>query len=521
MLADASLLNAAVTIFFGALAGGVTNAVAIWMLFHPYEPKGPGPFRLQGAIPKNKARLAKTIGRTVGQRLLTSEDLTRQLSASGVREAFHNAVRKFVVSVLQTERGSLRSELAPGLLAEVERVLEQTAPTVADRAAEFVSTDAFREAVARFLARTRDEFADRPIGEVLTDARRTAIRERVETWVTDAAASQGLEQTINDWLGRQLAHLAEDRTPLLERLPRGIVAALEKEVADYLPVALDRLATTLADPEARSRIQRALHDLFQRFVRDLLLHERIVARLVVTERTVARLLDNFEREGADNLAHLLDEPQVRAQVARSINDAVVSFLRRPIGDHLRRLGPERLAGIQETAVVHITAVLRAPTTRRYAIERLDRALEATEQRTWGDLLRHLPPERAAELVADAAQAPQVRTWVADGTAAALQGLLDRPIGRPAAWLPEGSVDRLAAALAPALWTWIQDQLPTIVERVDVQTMVEQKVLGFSLERIEEIVRATSQRELNVIVRLGYVLGAIVGAVAYGVSLVLP
>ena len=44
--------------------------------------------------------------------------------------------------------------------------------------------------------------------------------------------------------------------------------------------------------------------------------------------------------------------------------------------------------------------------------------------------------------------------------------------------------------------------------------------GFSLERIEQIVRATTQRELDVIVRLGWVLGAIVGLVAYGISVIL-
>ena len=32
------LVRALVTIGFGALAGGLTNSVAIWMLFHPYEP---------------------------------------------------------------------------------------------------------------------------------------------------------------------------------------------------------------------------------------------------------------------------------------------------------------------------------------------------------------------------------------------------------------------------------------------------------------------------------------------------
>ncbi len=520
-MADSSLLRAAVTVVFGALAGGLTNAVAISMLFHPYEPRGLWRFRIQGAIPKNKPRLAKTIGRTVGQRLITSEDLTTQLSAPGMREAFDTAVRRFVSALLDTTRGPLRREFPPGLVAELEHNIDVIAETVAARVTAFTATEAFRTAVERFLAKTHEEYGERPIGEVLTAARQAAIRDRVEQWVSDAVESSELEYTISDWLDRQLSRLQHDRTPLLDRLPADLVAAVEREMTGYLPVALDRLAAVLSDPDARSRMQRALHELFQRFVRELLLHERIVARLVVTEKTIARLLDNFEREGVDQLAALLDEPAMRTQVARSINDAVVNFLRRPLAEHFERLGSERIAGIRKTAATQITAALRDPSTRHHAIERLDRALQAAEQRTWGDLLRHLPPERAAAWIADAAQAPRLAAWVADGTATALRSALDRPLGRPADWLPEGAVDRIAQALAPILWEWVQHQVPEVVAKVDVQGMVEEKVLRFSLERIEQIVRATSQRELDVIIRLGYVLGAFVGALAYLVSLVIP
>ncbi len=521
MPVELDALRAVVTVLFGALAGGITNAVAISMLFHPYEPRGLWPLRLQGAIPKNKARLAKTIGRTVGQRLLTSEDLTQQLSAPGVREAFDRAVRHFVSTMLETERGPLREEFPAGLVAELEQVLDGVAATVAGRVDEFVATEQFQEAVERFLAKAHDEYADRPIGDVLTAARQEAIRERVEQWVSDAVTSPELDHTIYGWLDRQIGRLSQDETALLDRLPPDLVAAVEREMTGYLPVALDRLAAILSDPEARARIQRALHELFERFVRELMLHERIVARLVVTEKTIARLLDNFEREGVDQLAALLDEPEMRTQVARSINDAVVNFLRRPLRDHFERLGPERTEGIKQTAGRNITAALRDPTSRQHAIEQLDRALQATERRTWGDLLQHLPPERAAAWLAETARTPRLRSWVEDGTASALRALLNRPVGRPADWLPEGSVERIAAQLSPALWAWIQDQVPEVVAQVDVQTMVEQKVLGFSLQRIEEIVRNTTQRELNLIVRLGYVLGAIVGAIAYGVSLLMP
>ena len=160
---DWNLVNALVTIAFGAIAGGVTNAVAIWMLFHPYDSRGIGPLRLQGAIPKNKARLATTIGRTVGERLLTAEDLARQLSAPGLREAFDIAVARFVESMLETERGSLRDELPEGLITEIEQAFTTLSPAIADRLAEYTQTDGFREAVAGFQRRMTDELGDRPL----------------------------------------------------------------------------------------------------------------------------------------------------------------------------------------------------------------------------------------------------------------------------------------------------------------------------------------------------------------------
>jgi uncharacterized membrane protein YheB (UPF0754 family) len=60
----------------------------------------------------------------------------------------------------------------------------------------------------------------------------------------------------------------------------------------------------------------------------------------------------------------------------------------------------------------------------------------------------------------------------------------------------------------------------VVARLEVPEMVEQKVLGFSTQRMEEIVRGVTQRELTLIVRLGYVLGAVVGLMAFGLNWVM-
>jgi len=186
VITEPSLLRAVITVAFGAMAGGLTNAVAIWMLFHPYEPRGTRLFKLHGAIPKNKARLAKTIGRTVGQRLLSTDDIARQLAAPGVREAFDGAVRSFVSSLLESERGSLREELPGSLLTEVDGAIDFISQVVADRVVEYAGTDAFRARAVDFLTRTRNQVAEQQIGELLTAARRETVRTRVEKWISDA-----------------------------------------------------------------------------------------------------------------------------------------------------------------------------------------------------------------------------------------------------------------------------------------------------------------------------------------------
>ncbi|TFG47308.1 MAG: DUF445 family protein, partial [Gemmatimonadales bacterium] len=127
-----TLFQGAVTVGVGALAGGLTNAVAVWMLFHPHDPVRIGPFWLHGAIPKNKARLAKSVGKTVGERLLPAEDLTQRLSAPEIRAAFDQAVTQGIEQLLRRDLGTPRSALGPDAAA----VLEREFPALADRAAE-------------------------------------------------------------------------------------------------------------------------------------------------------------------------------------------------------------------------------------------------------------------------------------------------------------------------------------------------------------------------------------------------
>jgi uncharacterized membrane protein YheB (UPF0754 family) len=48
-------------------------------------------------------------------------------------------------------------------------------------------------------------------------------------------------------------------------------------------------------------------------------------------------------------------------------------------------------------------------------------------------------------------------------------------------------------------------------------MVERKVMAFSVDRMEEILRSVIDRELKLIITIGYVLGGVVGVGTFALS----
>jgi uncharacterized membrane protein YheB (UPF0754 family) len=523
-MTEADWIRILFTVGAGALAGGITNTVAVWMLFHPYDaPRLFGRWRLgflHGAIPKNQPRLAAAVGRTVGDRLLTEDDLRKILGSDDFRATFDRRLTTFLQELLERERGSLRELLPPEVMAEVADLLGGVSEHLEERLARWMETEGFQEAVERRTAELLERVAEERVGDLLTPAREAAVTAAVEEWLAGAVEREGFREAVDDYLARGAESLLREDRTLEEVLPLGLAGSLERALASYLPVAAARLGRLLEDPVARARVEAALHDLFQRLLRDLRFHQRLVARLVVNEETLDRVLDTVQAEGAERVAEMLREPEIQQALARGINEAVVELLRRPVTQVLGTPEDPSVLRTRETLSGWVMGVARDPETRTFLVEKLRTGMGKASEGTWGDLLRRIPPEKVADGVVAAARSPAAREVYRGAIQRGLTGLLDRRIGRPADWLPAGAPARLEAAFSQPLWDWLQGQIPEVVRTLDVGRRVEAKVLGYPVEQLEALVRRVTERELRLIVRLGYVLGAVIGLLLVGVNALL-
>ncbi|GJF45328.1 DUF445 domain-containing protein [Staphylococcus argenteus] len=84
-------------IVVGAIIGGITNVIAIRMLFHPFIPYYIFKFRVPftpGLIPKRREEIATKIGQVIEEHLLTESLISEKLKSSKSQEAIHSMIQK-------------------------------------------------------------------------------------------------------------------------------------------------------------------------------------------------------------------------------------------------------------------------------------------------------------------------------------------------------------------------------------------------------------------------------------------
>ncbi|MBS4188754.1 DUF445 domain-containing protein [Bacillus sp. FJAT-49705] len=101
------MLTIILMVIIGAIIGGVTNALAIKMLFRPYKTLYVGKWRVPftpGLIPKRRDELAEQMGKMVVNHLLTPESIQRKFLNEGFEKEFTGVVQKEMANFLKTTK---------------------------------------------------------------------------------------------------------------------------------------------------------------------------------------------------------------------------------------------------------------------------------------------------------------------------------------------------------------------------------------------------------------------------------
>ena len=131
----------------GAIIAYVTNVIAIKMLFRPLKEIRIFGIRLPftpGILPKQRGRLAQSIGGMVERELLTPEILRQRLAKDEVRERIKETLSQFTENLLYKTPGELLTVHENILSEKTYSAIEKLYPVVFASVMKFISRDEIR-----------------------------------------------------------------------------------------------------------------------------------------------------------------------------------------------------------------------------------------------------------------------------------------------------------------------------------------------------------------------------------------
>lgn len=203
----------------GGIIGYITNDLAIKMLFRPRKSIYIGKFHIPftpGLIPRQKIRIAKSIGQMISGQLLNQETLREVFLSDEMLEKMGTKIRSFLQS-LREESRTVREVL--GLYFEEEKIRQQS-EVIRIKAANAVS----------------DRIVQADAGRIIVDAGWDALLEKASAnkLFSVLMHNKHMQESLQSFLADKINEVVEEKAPGIidNELDKVVMELLDTKVCD-------------------------------------------------------------------------------------------------------------------------------------------------------------------------------------------------------------------------------------------------------------------------------------------------
>ncbi len=513
----------------GAIIGYFTNWLAIKMLFRPLKPIYLGKLKLPftpGILPRERLRLADSVGETVSRELLTPEVFRTRLVEPALKTKIEESVYVIIDEALNHDASALLKSLAgehdgseapdvsdasegPGIPALKNFGSSDAGSLVASSFNSIVGSVEFRTALSFAAGRTISEAGKIPLGSILPCDRVRGLAERFAGEWGERDKKKMIEAFVDRLLESSPSSgpLVSPRTlsPLAEAATRSLYASL-------LPI----VEKILDSESVKADLKNVGVDMIRRIIGRLGPIQRLIVTAANYEKTLADTMPETIRDVSGSIIGLLRSPDMENKVVGS----VLAYLGTPRLSHssapLAGIFPipelKRALELFFQGLELEKASFAENVERRYASiaeKSLSELLPGLSEALVGSVEKSLTATRAAADTRSRIGSDLLSKSLGDFLLSYAEKIEGKTIG---AVLSLGEAERrsIARIVSDAVTQALASQSERLVEALDIQTMVVDKLNDLDMADIERIILKVVNDELTWITVLGGILGAVIG-----------
>jgi uncharacterized membrane protein YheB (UPF0754 family) len=494
----------------GAIIGYFTNWLAIKMLFRPYKEIWIAGIHLPftpGILPREKKKLAVSLGDTVSKELLTPQVIAKRIRSPELRTTAQSAVRIALESVLAQDMGKILG--IPGEQAGSPNEASSISSQLVNSLRQLVVSADIQASAHAILADFLEGFREQKLGSLISREQFIVLLRDIEN-VLQKPLSQENSSSNQGTHARELLHA------IIQMPPDETISVLVHSIVPRAyEIVKPHIGEFLRSQEFKSKLEGEASAFTKRALDRLGPMQRLFISLARYDEKIAQSLPETVDDLIATIEHILQDPDAPQKLSEAIRKFIIE--KRNQGSIERVTSTE--ADIFSTVVQSLSG----------ASLELEQRAQAQYEKLKNLTLREIvdlpiPSHEISSLVISAFV--QVMKRNEGSTAGNLSELFIHALREAArgktiaVFLGIRNIDiaKISETLGDALIELLESRMPALVEAIDFKSMVSERIDSFEMKEAERIVLQVAKKELSWITWLGGILGAIIGIIQSVISI---
>lgn len=471
-----------IPILVGSVIGYLTNLLAIKMLFRPLEEKRIFGIKVPftpGLIPKERSRIAKSIGEAIGDHLLTSDKITRIISSKEAKIKIEDFIKK-KINKIKENKGNLK-EFFESL--DYKLPVESISEKIYSLLISKLNEKETGEVLSNFLKEeVYPQYKDKLVGKISKDGKGI---------IEGFKGSETLEGFMVRDINYKLNRLKNTDIILSDILDDSAIEKLEKIVEENEEEIMHGIRSLFYKEEIQEVILESIEGLVEQNLSKMI-------TMFVDSKTISVKVFEVIKGYVDSKESEIAVSFVIKDVINNIMDTEVSRITRK---GLNVVNKDDILSLYKFALDSVVSEENISKLTSFLVSSISENEEMVKRKIDTYLNK---------LIKDISNSSKIKKMIKLELERSIDIVLEMPFSILLKDLGKEEVRRVFKFVNNIIDTKFKDGLHEIIDLFDISKEVEDEINSFDIEYTEELILNIAENELKAITRLGALLGAIIG-----------
>ncbi len=508
-----------IPVLVGTIHGYFAAWLAVRMLFRPRRPLKILGITIfpQGMIPRNRARLAKAIGKAVGDELVSQETVLEELFEKDfLRNKIESVVNSYSEDILTKSYPSLLDVIPD----EIRKPFNESLQIIQSRLSSYIRSTLESEetlvAINRFISERMDALLSTTVAEATTSQQYQDLFEFFIEKLEHSVHDPKIDTAIYTFVSDRVDDLARTEQPLSSMFTPEIILLLKEKAIEQIDPIVHQLSELATEDRTKEQISSLIKNEVHAYYNSL----PFVKKIFVSRDKLLNEVDELVNESLPKrIEETLQGDFFAEESKRFITNSIDNVISKPISELMAQVAPNQLTRLKAQISDTLLRLIRSKQMQSSTIKYFSSSIENLGDKKLSEIADSFSPMATIRLkealvtgIEQLLKNDETNRIINLLVTTQIDKLIHAPIGRLSNHLPEERVTEFSNRLTDAIMSAARKKLPEAIQEFDIGGVVREKVNNYPVEKLESLVLSVAKEHLRTIELFGAFFGLLIGLI---------